>query len=446
MSRPTRSPWRPRHDGIALATAALLASAAAAAAEAPALLDEDPSCAASPDGDIKPLPSRVALSGHQSASTEVDLKIPTSGINGLRIAGGRLFYGSGGLQVRDGVDGTQRQLISFWKARGPNGAPIGLDFFAPSNDGSKVAYGTRGAGEGEVRVVDVATGRQAIEVVGHADRGAISWLPDTSGFLYSRWSAASPDANSIGAPGHRILVHVLGTGPERDVEIVGAGVPGSPPMAAADVPMLFTTPGSDFAVLAIFHATEAWPTLFVAPLRTLRQPKTPWHTVASPADHVTDFALHGRRLFLLSHGDEPASRVLEVDARAPRLARAKTVVPAGPRVIRCLLAADDAVYTLEHCVTKGRIRRLGLADGSLRDVELPMRGYIEVATSDPAAPGMLFMEDSWKQLAQFFRTEGGAPVRITGLGAPPTPPPPAPPPASKRQPNTTWHFPRRRWP
>ncbi|MEE2777822.1 MAG: prolyl oligopeptidase family serine peptidase [Acidobacteriota bacterium] len=138
--------------------------------------------------------------------------------------GDRLFWErNDGLQdqyelvVVDG-GGRPRVLLD------PNGfssdATIALAGWQPSPDGSLIAFARSDGGSDwrDWHVRDVATGTDLDEVLTHIKFTPISWLPDSSGFYYSRY----PLAHSGVADGSRevsVYFHRIGS-PQTEDEIV----------------------------------------------------------------------------------------------------------------------------------------------------------------------------------------------------------------------------------
>lgn len=111
-------------------------------------------------------------------------------------ARGRYFYllreGSQNqpvLYVREGVDGPDRPLVD------PNrlnaAGTTALDWYYPSDDGRFLAYGLSedGSEASVLHVLDVATGRPLGERIPHTRAADLAWLPDGSGFYYTRYPA-----------------------------------------------------------------------------------------------------------------------------------------------------------------------------------------------------------------------------------------------------------------
>ena len=115
-------------------------------------------------------------------------------------AGGRYFYqyrdgrqNQPILFVREGVEGEDRPLID------PNGLnPDGttaLDWYHPSRDGRLLAYGLSEEGNEEsvLHVVDVSTGGLLPDRIPHTRAADVAWLPDGSGFYYTRYPASGEE-------------------------------------------------------------------------------------------------------------------------------------------------------------------------------------------------------------------------------------------------------------
>src|SRR3989441_1201134 len=110
--------------------------------------------------------------------------------------GGRYFYtrregeqNQPILYVRDSLKGKDRALVDP-NALSPDGTAA-IDWWYPSEDGALLAYGVSMSGDEKstLRVLDVATGRQLEDVIPHTRYCALGWLPDKSGFYYTRYPA-----------------------------------------------------------------------------------------------------------------------------------------------------------------------------------------------------------------------------------------------------------------
>ncbi len=343
-------------------------------------------------------------------------------VTGARAAGGKLFYGKRDpgentvkLYVRDAASGAERLLVDPDRMVVTSGPHFALDYYAPSDDGARLAYAVSPGGSeaSVIHILDVATGKESPETIDRAEQGSPSWLPDGKAFFYNRYALLGPGAKETDKYlNSRAYLHVVGTDPAADLALAASGVAGSPPVDAVDTPVIYATAGSNQVVLAINHGASPAQTFWVAPLDAASRSGAAWKKIADSADEVTDVQVHGDRLFLTSLHGAPRGQVLESDARTPGAAHARVFVAAGARVIEQAVAAADALYVIDLDGGIGRIRRVGYDDGQAADVALPLEGSVGTLAFDPSAPGLIFSEQGWVTPPQYFRTLAGKVVPL----------------------------------
>jgi prolyl oligopeptidase len=114
------------------------------------------------------------------------------------------------------IDGPGRVLLDPADAAGELTSAI--DWYHPSPDGALVAFGTSTGGDerSTLRILDVASGRLLPDAIAHTRAASVAWLPDCSGFAYTRY----PDPAVVGddeAGYHRaVWWHRLGDDPALD--------------------------------------------------------------------------------------------------------------------------------------------------------------------------------------------------------------------------------------
>lgn len=138
--------------------------------------------------------------------------------------GGRYFYTRNGgldnqptLYVQDGLDGTPRPLVNpqDWAADGT----AAFSGWEPSPDGKLLAYGLAMAGsDWQVwRVRDVETGQDLPELLEWIKFSGVSWLPDGSGFYYSRYDRPDDEAVLSGTNYYqKLFFHRIGDSQDQD--------------------------------------------------------------------------------------------------------------------------------------------------------------------------------------------------------------------------------------
>jgi prolyl oligopeptidase len=311
------------------------------------------------------------------------------------------------LYFKDARTGAERLLVDPEKlAQAGSGKHYALDFCVPSPDGRYVAYGVAASGSEQtvLRVLDAESGKDLPDVIDRmeADYTWPSWLPDGSGFVYSRRRALPPDAPATeGYKGTLAYLHRLGTDPARDGVIFGAG---TTPMADTDFPSVVITPGSPYAIGKVKHGDANELTLYAAPVESLRGAVTVWKKVCDAADEVTDFAVHADDVYLLTASGAPRYKVVRASLAAPDFAKAETVLPAGGFVVQGLDAARDALYVATLDGGLGRVVRVPFGASPQPEPIEPPAGESSArpVAAHPETDGVLVATSSWTRGGRLY--------------------------------------------
>lgn len=315
------------------------------------------------------------------------------------------------LYVRHGLNGEEKLLADPAKvtvtasnqAKGRNG----FGGFKISDDGKYVAVSVIPGGsenDTEIHVIDVATGQEAGDVVLRALSGVTAWLPDSHSFTYNRLQDLPP-----GAPRteirqkERLYIHVLGTDPQKDQAAFGYGVVPSINLDPSQYTWINTSPASPYALGIIFTGTALENDYYIEPVGALGKSNSAWQKVAVPSDKVTDVAVHGDDLYLLTFKDSSHYKILRTDARNPNVASAEVVVPPSGAIVQKMSAAHDALYV--ELMDGGINRVLRVPYGPKPKVEnivLPVQGSPNVVEADPRVAGILFVLTSWTKGPELY--------------------------------------------
>lgn len=354
-------------------------------------------------------------------------KAAASGTSHARhvLVGDRLFFlraaaGREGVLMLRQADGRERVLFD------PNAAPGGASIggFSVSPDGGTVAVNVGQGGNeiGEIALFDAATGQRLADTPRPVWSEFVArWLPDGSGFFYTRMRDLKPgDADPLQGMG--AYLHKLGQPQSADAAIAHAGADDALKIAAKDFPYVETTPGGAWAVLVIGGA-RASSRYCYAPLADAAAAHAAWRCPIDDADNVQATGLHGDTLYLLSAQGAPNRKVLALDLRNANatLAAAKVVVPERADVVlkgeppASLRTAGDGLYLSSTHHGLGRIERLDYASSTLTPVALPGEGTVSLADSDPRRPGVLLSLDGWTTPLKVYRYDGRT-LADTGLG------------------------------
>jgi prolyl oligopeptidase len=310
------------------------------------------------------------------------------------------------LYMRKGFDGEDILLIDPEDLEKETGVPHALSYFTPSWDGKYVACGISpgGSENASIYILDTVTGERIGEPITRAQFGAIAWLPDGKSFMYNRLQETTPDM----PPNARYLNsgvywHKLGTDAETDVAVFGAGVNEAIEIEEIAFPFIAISPGSQYALAVVLKGVEDELRVYAAPISDLGKPDIRWVEVCDAEDEVTDFAVSGEDIYLLTHKDAPRYRVTKTSITQPDLAGAQTVVPESEAVVKGLAMAKDALYV--HMMDGGigkylRIPHEGATKGTF--IPLPFDGTIYPSGSDPRLPGVVFAATSWNDYGSVY--------------------------------------------
>ena len=260
--------------------------------------------------------------------------------------------------------------------------------------------------DGELRVFEVATGREVGDVITHAGaEGFVPyWLPDNRSFVYGHIQKLAPGAPAAEVrQKFRAYLHVLGTDPAKDVAVFGHGVVPSIEVDPSLIAWVETQPESRYALGVLNGSTTRNSAYYIAPVNAIGKPNVQWRKVADMADGVTSIAVHDDDLYLLTYKDASRFKVLRMDARKLDWPQAEVVVPPGEAVITGVRAAKDALYVQLLDGGIGRLLRVPYgANPKVEKIALPFDGAF-FARAEPRLTGVMMGVDSWTKAFRIYQ-------------------------------------------
>ncbi len=370
------------------------------------------------------IPGREAL---LARIQELDNAVAARVADVRRLPAGRFFYlkrlpqdNMFKLYVREGLAGKETLLFDPEKFAKAAGKPFAINYYEPSWNGDYVACGLSAGGSEDavIHVVETATGKEVDQPIDRAQFGGVSWRPDGKSFFYNRlrkMESGTPETERYQKS--RVYLHVIGADADQEPPVFGCDVSPRVRMDPADDPFVGTAPGCPYALGSIEHGTRQELTVYVAPLTAVGKPNPPWKKICDVGDDVTDFAVKGKEIFLLTHKDASRFKIIATSLAKPDLAAARTVVPAGEAVITGLAVAKDALYVQLRDGGIGRLLRV-TAQGKIDPVRLPFDGSVGLMAMDSRLAGAWLDLGTWIRAGQIYeydpRTE-----RITNTGLQP---------------------------
>jgi prolyl oligopeptidase len=299
------------------------------------------------------------------------------------------------LMVRE-PDGRVRKLVDVAAIRAAHGGePFAINYFAASNDGTKVAVGISqgGSENASLYVYDTATGAQIAGPVPNAQTGAVSWAPDDRTLFTNLLNPLKPsDSETKKYQYSKTYVWDLKSAP---VPVLGAGVSPAIQFAADEFPIIQTAPDLPLAYAVSLNGVQNEWAVWTTPVAAAARADAPWVKLISREDDITNATSGGNRMFFLSHHGAPTFQILAVTAGEP-LSAAKVIVPARPdRVIESMVAAADGLYVRARHGVYSELFKVPLDGGAEQPISLPFKGSVDELAADPRYPGAVVIIDSW---------------------------------------------------
>ncbi|HYS77790.1 MAG TPA: S9 family peptidase, partial [Candidatus Dormibacteraeota bacterium] len=294
--------------------------------------------------------------------------------------GGRYFYtrreGTENqpiLYVRDGLKGKDRVLVD------PNNlsadGTAAIDWWYPSRDGALVAYGvsTSGDEKSTLRVIDVKTAGLLPDTIPHTRYCALGWLPDNSGFYYTRYPAPGDVPAGQENYNRHVFFHRLGSDWSKDPKVFGEQ------RKPEDIIELNVSPDGRYMVV---WAQEGWSRsdLYVKDLKEVGSPFVP---VAEGIDALFQGEVIGDTLYLLTNFEAPRYRLLAVDPKKPDRAAWKVLIPQSEAVLSEVHYVGGQLVALYLKDAASRLAVYSREGRKVRDVRLPALGTIEKVDGRP---------------------------------------------------------------
>lgn len=314
------------------------------------------------------------------------------------------------LYFRESITGAERLLVDPTKIT-DGGKRYSITAFSPSQDGKFVSYliSAGGAEQGEIRVIETASGKDMGERIDRARWEAGSWLPDGRSFLYVRFPQLSPDAPQTERyQRRRVYLHKLGDDPANDRPVFGYGVSKKIVIDPKHLPFPYVPAGSKYAFVTVGTGVSPNNESYVIPIDELSKPEIPWRKLVGFEDEVSAAVASGDDLYLLTYKNAPKFKVVKTSIRVPDLKTARTIVPNGDAILKGITATSDALIVRQNDGGISKLLRVGFDDGKAENIELPFVGSISGVTADPRSNELLFAAESWVRSSTIYSYDSRA--------------------------------------
>jgi len=318
-------------------------------------------------GILEPLPGRARI--HEEL-TEL-LSIGTMGTP--QIGGKYYFYmrregmqNQAVLLVRESIHGKDQVLVDVNQMAADG--TVALDWWAPSDDGKYVAYGTSAGGseESTLRIVETASGKLLPDTIDRARHANVAWKKDNSGFYYGR----TPKKGDVPAGEEvyhvKLFYHALGSDPEKDSLIFGDR------LSAQDIPVAQLADDDDRWLLITVFEGYTKTEMYLQDLEA----GTPPVEVTSGKDFSYSGEILKGQLYIFTNEGAPHYRVFRVDALKPSREFWREIIPASDAVLRNVLVIHGNLFGLYEKNATSLLKIFSNDGHFLSDVKLPGLGSI----------------------------------------------------------------------
>src|SRR5579864_674694 len=269
------------------------------------------------------------------------------------------------LLVRKGLHGEDRTLVDVNQMA--SDGTVALDWWAPSEDGKYVAYGTSPSGseDSTLHIVETAGGELLSDTIPRARAASIAWKVDNSGFFYTRYPKKGEVAEGQEVYNRHIFYHALGNDPAKDLPIFGEG------RDPEDWPGVDLSNDGRWLLISV---EQGWTKgeLYLQDL----QAGTPPVRITEGKNFLYRGEIFNGKIFITTNENAPRYRMFTVDAFAPARANWKEIIPQNDAVLQGAAVVNGQLLAQYEKNASSQLKLFATDGKPLGDVALPSIGSV----------------------------------------------------------------------
>ncbi len=310
---------------------------------------------------------------------------------------GKLYY-------RVGKEGKETLLYD--PASGANGKSNSVNYFLPSEDGKLLVFGVSQAGSevSTIHIMHVDTKTMYPETIYPSWFGASGWSPDNKGFIYTAQQTGDNKSMNFLA-NTQSKYHFVGTDPKTDKILFSAKR--YPQLHIGAEYLCFVGYSEDYKyIFGILGSVSNDINCYYAPSSTLFNPEIPWKKLLNKEDHVTNFALNGDDIYMLTYEGASKYKVIKSNLKNFSVAKASVGIPEGRDKITNLSRSRDYLFITYSDGINSSLKQYSLRSSDMTLINLPFSGDVTLNTFDIKSNDALVYLTSWKQPQTILEYEG----------------------------------------
>ena len=310
------------------------------------------------------------------------------------------------LEVQEALVGGGRVLIDP-NSLSPDGT-VALTSLAASEDGHWLAYATSASGSDWLtwRVRDVDTGQDLPDVIEWSKFSGAAWLPDQSGFYYSRYDAPEPGKEFEAANYfQKLYFHRLGQ-PQSADELIYHRPDHKEWGFGASV-----SEDGRYLIISVLEGTDVRNRLFY---RDLQAGSQVVELIAELEAQYTFMGNDGPLFYLTTNLEAPRGRLIALDTNRPAKENWRTVIPQTEDTLDCT-DTPGGVTMVNHqfvCLylqdAHHVLKRFGRDGSFLGEISLPMIGSVVTLNGQRSDKELFYAFQSFVCPTTIFRYDFGS--------------------------------------
>jgi len=293
---------------------------------------------------------------------------------------------TGKLYTRNGLTGNEILLFDPADYSKNTSQKYVVHNINPSDDGSLVAFkvAPNGSESNDQIIMDVKNKKIYPEKIDRVVL-AVSWLPDNSGFLFTRLQSGDVHDKER-MKNSKVYLHKPGTDPSADKEFFSGAIYPDLGIRPEDICRVIYDKGSHY----LFALLDGWSNAFYAPASALNNSAIHWNRLFKPEDEVQSINVTDKDLFVRTSKNAPHFQIIKTSLQNPDLAHATVVVPEDPEATMTSfkLTNEGLYYTITKNGVEAVLYRLPYGSKKAIKLNLPFAaGSISLNTKGTLGRG-----------------------------------------------------------